>query len=51
MNLQGAGFADDNEVIHLERDLGVVIEVALVAPSCRSALDDQGTNSAVRYER
>jgi ureidoglycolate lyase len=29
VNVQGAGFADDNEVAHLERDLGVVIEVAL----------------------
>ena len=29
LNLQGAGFADDNEVAHLERDLGVVVEVVL----------------------
>ena len=29
LNLQGAGFADDNEVAHLERDLGVVVEIAL----------------------
>lgn len=29
LNLQGAGFADDNEVAHLERDLGVTIEVML----------------------
>ncbi len=29
VNLQGRGFADDNEVAYLERDLGVVIEVVL----------------------
>ena len=29
VNLQGRNFADDNEVAHLERDLGVVIEVVL----------------------
>jgi ureidoglycolate lyase len=29
LNLQGAGFADDNEIAHLERDLGVVVEVVL----------------------
>ena len=29
VNVQGKGFADDNEVIYLERDLGVVIEVVL----------------------
>jgi ureidoglycolate lyase len=29
VNVQGAGFADDNEVAHLERDLGVVVEVVL----------------------
>lgn len=29
LNLQGAGFAGDNEVAHLERDLGVVVEVVL----------------------
>jgi ureidoglycolate lyase len=29
VNLQGRGFADDNEVAHLERDLGVVVEVVL----------------------
>ena len=29
LNLQGAGFADDNEIAHLERDLGVVVEILL----------------------
>jgi ureidoglycolate lyase len=29
VNLQGAGFANDNEIADLERDLGVVIEVVL----------------------
>ncbi len=29
VNVQGAGFADDNEVAHLERDLGVVVTVVL----------------------
>jgi ureidoglycolate hydrolase len=29
VNVQGAGFADDNEVAHLERDLGVRVEVRL----------------------
>jgi ureidoglycolate lyase len=29
VNVQGANFADDNEVAHLERDLGVVVSVAL----------------------
>lgn len=29
VNVQGRGFADDNEVAHLERDLGAVIEVVL----------------------
>ncbi|MGI8662422.1 MAG: ureidoglycolate lyase [Acidimicrobiales bacterium] len=29
LNLQGAGFADDNEVAHIERDLGTVVEVLL----------------------
>lgn len=29
VNVQGKGFANDNEVAHLERDLGVVIEVVL----------------------
>lgn len=29
VNVQGAGFADDNEVAHLERDLGVVVTVQL----------------------
>lgn len=29
VNVQGRGFADDNEVAHLERDLGVVVEVVL----------------------
>ena len=29
VNLQGEGFANDNEVAHLERDLGVVVEVVL----------------------
>jgi ureidoglycolate hydrolase len=29
LNLQGRGFADDNEVAHLGRDLGVVIRVRL----------------------
>jgi len=29
VNLQGAGFADDNEIAHLERDLGLAIEVVL----------------------
>jgi ureidoglycolate hydrolase len=29
VNLQGRNFVDDNEVAHLERDLGVVIEVVL----------------------
>jgi len=28
-NLQGEGFADDNEVAHLERDLGLTLEVLL----------------------
>ena len=29
VNVQGAGFANDNEVAHLERDLGVVVTVQL----------------------
>ena len=29
VNIQGAGFLDDNEVAHLERDLGVVVTVVL----------------------
>ena len=29
VNVQGAGFLDDNEVAHLERDLGVTISVQL----------------------
>jgi ureidoglycolate lyase len=29
VNVQGRGFADDNEVAHLERDLGVVVRVSL----------------------
>ena len=29
VNVQGKGFADDNEVAYLERDLGVVVEVLL----------------------
>jgi ureidoglycolate lyase len=29
VNVQGAGFADDNDVAHLERDLNVVIEISL----------------------
>lgn len=29
VNVQGRGFARDNEVAHLERDLGVVVEVRL----------------------
>lgn len=29
VNVQGKGFAHDNEVAHLERDLGVVVEVVL----------------------
>ncbi|MGQ0831141.1 MAG: ureidoglycolate lyase [Microthrixaceae bacterium] len=29
VNVQGAGFADDNEVAHLERDLDVVVSVQL----------------------
>lgn len=29
VNVQGAGFLDDNEVAHLERDLGVVLRVQL----------------------
>ena len=29
VNVQGAGFADDNEVAHLTRDLGVVVTVRL----------------------
>jgi ureidoglycolate lyase len=29
VNVQGKGFAADNEVAHLERDLGVVVEVVL----------------------
>jgi len=29
VNVQGGGFADDNEVAHLERDLGVVVTVQL----------------------
>lgn len=29
VNVQGAGFLDDNEVAHLERDLGVVVTVQL----------------------
>jgi len=29
LNLQGRGFADDNEVAHLERDLDVVVRVRL----------------------
>ena len=29
VNVQGAGFLDDNEVAHLERDLGVVVTVVL----------------------
>ena len=29
VNVQGKGFADDNEVAHLRRDLGTVVEVLL----------------------
>jgi ureidoglycolate lyase len=29
VNVQGKGFADDNEIAYLERDLGVVVEVVL----------------------
>ena len=29
VNVQGAGFADDNDVAYLTRDLGVVVEVVL----------------------
>lgn len=29
VNVQGAGFLDDNEVAYLERDLGVVVNVSL----------------------
>ncbi|HUS62716.1 MAG TPA: ureidoglycolate lyase [Acidimicrobiales bacterium] len=29
VNVQGAGFANDNEVAHLERDLGVVVTLQL----------------------
>ncbi|MEO7430130.1 MAG: ureidoglycolate lyase [Acidimicrobiales bacterium] len=29
VNVQGAGFADDNEIAYLERDLGVVVTVTL----------------------
>jgi ureidoglycolate lyase len=29
VNVQGQGFADDNQVAYLERDLGVVVEVVL----------------------
>ena len=29
VNVQGKGFADDNEVAYLERDLGIVVEVVL----------------------
>ena len=29
VNVQGRGFADDNEVAYLERDLGTVVEVVL----------------------
>jgi hypothetical protein len=29
VNVQGKGFADDNEVAHLSRDLGVVVTVRL----------------------
>lgn len=29
VNVQGAGFANDNEVAHLERDLGIVVNVSL----------------------
>jgi ureidoglycolate lyase len=29
VNVQGKGFADDNERAHLERDLGVIVEVVL----------------------
>jgi ureidoglycolate lyase len=29
VNVQGKGFADDNEIAFLERDLGVVVEVVL----------------------
>ncbi len=29
VNVQGQGFADDNEIAYLERDLGVVVEVVL----------------------
>lgn len=29
VNVQGAGFADDNEIAYLERDLGVVVETVL----------------------
>lgn len=29
VNVQGAGFANDNEVAHLQRDLGVVVTVQL----------------------
>jgi len=29
VNVQGKGFANDNEIAYLERDLGVVVEVVL----------------------
>ncbi len=29
VNVQGAGFLNDNEVAYLERDLGVVVNVQL----------------------
>jgi ureidoglycolate lyase len=29
LNLQGKGFADDNEVAHLERDLGTLVQIVL----------------------
>ena len=29
LNLQGEGFADDNEVAHLERDLGTLVQIVL----------------------
>ena len=29
VNVQGAGFADDNEVAHLARDLGIIVTVQL----------------------
>jgi ureidoglycolate hydrolase len=37
LNLQGRGFATDNEIVHLERDLDVVVVAQLEKSSCQAS--------------